>query len=207
MYVALAADLALTGLYYSEGKYYDAGFTLALGIIPFGDIVKTIPGVKKLGKEGFQKLVKKLSDAVTSKKYSKLIQEEKDVLKELVKKGDWISQKAASVVTKITIYKLSKLLSLEQLLKIMYKYVRFSKKNPFKNILLNIGGVWYSYDKLADIYGIKNVETKNDAKIKEIESQTTDETIKSTLEEINLKLTDEQYDAFMKKCQEDLNKE
>jgi hypothetical protein len=207
MYVALAADLALAGLYYSQDKYYDMGLTLALGIIPFGDIVKTIPGVRKLGKEGFQKLVKKLNDAVTSKKYSKLIQDEKDVLKEIVKKGDWVSQKAASIVTKITIYKLSKLLSLEQLLKIMYKYVRFSKKNPFKNILLNIGGVWYSYDKLADIYGIKNVETKNEVKIKEIESQTTDETIKSTLEEINLRLTDEQYDAFMKKCQEDLNKE
>jgi hypothetical protein len=74
-------------------------------------------------------------------------------------------------------------------------------------MLIQIGGIWYSYDKLADIYGIKNVETKDYAKIKELESKTTDEVIKSTLEEVNLKLTDEQYDAFLKLAQENINKE
>jgi hypothetical protein len=118
-----------------------------------------------------------------------------------------MSKKAAQIVKKVTIYKLSKLISLEQLLKIMYNYIKWSKKNPFKNMLIQIGGIWYSYDKLADIYGIKNVETKNYDKIKELESKTTDEVIKSTLEEINLKLTDEQYDDFLKLAQENINKE
>jgi hypothetical protein len=207
LYVSLASDLALSALYYSQGKKYEAGLTLAFGIIPFGQIAHKIPGVKELGKEGFRKLVKKVNDAVTSKKYSKLIQKEKDVLKGLIKENDWISKKAAQIVKKVTIYKLSKLISLEQLLKIMYNYIKWSKKNPFKNMLIQIGGIWYSYDKLADIYGIKNVETKNYDKIKELESKTTDEVIKSTLEEINLKLTDEQYDAFLKLAQENINKE
>jgi hypothetical protein len=206
LYVSLASDLALSALYYSQGKKYEAGLTLAFGIIPFGQIAHKIPGVKKLGKEGFQKLVKKVNDAVTSKKYSKLIQEEKDVLKELIKEGDWISKKSAQIVKKITIYKLSKLISLEQLLKIMYKYIKWTKKNPFKNMLIQIGGIWYTYDKLADIYGIRNVETKNTTKINEIESKTTDEVIESTLKEIDVQLTDEEYNDFMVMFEKNLKK-
>lgn len=206
LYVSLASDLALSALYYSQGKKYEAGLTLAFGIIPFGQIAHKIPGVKKLGKEGFQKLVKKVNDAVTSKKYSKLIQEEKDVLKELIKEGDWISKKSAQIVKKITIYKLSKLISLEQLLKIMYKYIKWTKKNPFKNMLIQIGGIWYTYDKLADIYGIKNVETKNTTKINEIEGKTTDEVIESTLKEIDTQLTDEEYNDFMIMFEKNLKK-
>jgi hypothetical protein len=206
VYVSLASDLALSALYYSQGKNYDAGLALAFSIIPFGQLAPKIPGVKKLGKAGFQKLVKKVNEAVTSKKYSKLIQEEKDILKELIKEGDWISKKAAQIVKKVTIYKLSKLISLEQLLKIMYKYIKWSKKNPFKNTLIQIGGIWYSYDKLADIYGIKNVKTKNENKIKQIETNITDETIESTLKEIDSELTDKEFNDFMVKLNENLNK-
>ena len=169
LYVSLASDLALSALYYSQGKKYEAGLTLAFGIIPFGQIAHKIPGVKKLGKEGFQKLVKKVNDAVTSKKYSKLI-------------------------------------SLEQLLKIMYKYIKWTKKNPFKNMLIQIGGIWYTYDKLADIYGIRNVETKNTTKINEIEGKTTDEVIESTLKEIDTQLTDEEYNDFMIMFEKNLKK-
>jgi hypothetical protein len=206
VYVSLASDLALSALYYSQGKNYDAGLALAFSIIPFGQLAPKIPGVKKLGKAGFQKLVKKVNEAVTSKKYSKLIQEEKDILKELIKEGEWISKKAAQIVKKVTIYKLSKLISLEQLLKIMYKYIKWSKKNPFKNTLIQIGGIWYSYDKLADIYGIKNVKTKNENKIKQIETNITDETIESTLKEIDSELTDKEFNDFMVKLNENLNK-
>jgi hypothetical protein len=154
-----------------------------------------------LGKEGFKKLFKKVNNANTSNKYNKLIQSEKDVLKEMIKNKDWAISKASSVVKKTTIYQLSKLISLEQLLKIVYKYVKFSKKNPFKDILIKIGGVWYSFDKLADIYGIKNVETRNPTQIQKIEKQITPEVIENTLEEIDLKVDDQEYNNIIKELE------
>jgi hypothetical protein len=88
----------------------------------------------------------------------------------------------------------------------MYKYIRWTKKNPFKDMLIQIGGILYSYDKLADIYGIKNVETKNTTKINEIEGKTTDEVIESTLKEIDTQLTDEEYNDFMIMFEKNLKK-
>jgi acyl-CoA hydrolase len=86
-------------------------------------------------------------------------------------------------------------------LKIVYKYVKFSKKNPFKDILIKIGGVWYSFDKLADIYGIKNVETRNPTQIQKIEKQITPEVIENTLEEIDLKVDDQEYNNIIKELE------
>ena len=206
LYVSLAADLALAGLYYSQGKKYDAGLALAFAIIPFGEIVTKIPAVKKLGKEGFKKLFKKVNNANTSNKYNKLIQAEKDVLNEMIKNKDWAISKASSIVTKTTIYQLSKLISLEQLLKIVYKYVKFSKKNPFKDILIKIGGVWYSFDKLADIYGIKNIETRNPKQIQKIEQEITPEVIEKSLEDINMKVDDKTYNDIMKELEKKFKK-
>jgi hypothetical protein len=206
IYISLASDLALSGLYYSQGKNYDAGLALAFAIIPFGQIANKIPGVKQLGENGFKKLLRKVTKASTTQKYNKLLDIEKETLKNMINNKEWAISTVTPIVKKMTIYELSKLLSLEQLLKIIYKYIKWSKKNPFKNMLIQIGGIWYTYDKLADIYGIKNIETKNDTKIKELESQTTNEVMESTLKEIDSQLTDKEFNDFMVKVKENLNK-
>lgn len=207
IYISLASDLALSGLYYSQGKNYDAGLALAFSIIPFGQIANKIPGVRQLGENGFKKLLRKVTKASTTQKYSKLLEIEKETLKNMVKNKEWAISTVTPVIKKITINKLSKLINLEQFLRIIYNYVRFSKKNPFKNMLLQIGGIWYTYDKLSDIYGIKNIKTKDEVKIKELESQTTDEVMESALKEIDNQLTDEEFNDFMVKVKENLNKE
>jgi hypothetical protein len=206
IYISLASDLALSGLYYSQGKNYDAGLTLAFAIIPFGQIANKIPGVKQLGENGFKKLLRKVTKASTTQKYNKLSDIEKETLKNMINNKEWAISTVTPIVKKMTIYELSKLLSLEQLLKIIYKYIKWGKKNPFKNMLIQIGGIWYTYDKLSDIYGIKNIETKNDTKIKELESQTTNEVMESTLKEIDSQLTDKEFNDFMVKVKENLNK-
>lgn len=206
IYISLASDLALSGLYYSQGKNYDAGLTLAFAIIPFGQIANKIPGVKQLGENGFKKLLRKVTKASTTQKYNKLLDIEKETLKNMINNKEWAISTVTPIVKKMTIYELSKLLSLEQLLKIIYKYIKWSKKNPFKNMLIQIGGIWYTYDKLADIYGVKNIETKNDNKINELERQITPETLNDSLKDIDLKLSDKEYDDFMKKLQNELNK-
>jgi len=207
IYISLASDLALSGLYYSQGKNYDAGLALAFAIIPFGQVASKIPGVKQLGENGFKKLLRKVTKASTTQKYNKLLDIEKETLKNMINNKEWAISTVTPIVKKMTIYELSKLLSLEQLLKIIYKYVKFSVKNPFKDMVIKIGGIWYTYDKLADIYGVKNIETKNNNKINELESQITPETLNDSLKDIDLKLSDKEYDDFMKKLQNELNKQ
>lgn len=206
IYLSLSSDLALSALYYSQGKNYDAGLALAFAIIPFGQIANKIPGVKQLGEKGFKKILRKVIKSSTTQKYDKLLEIEKETLKNMIKNKEWAISTVTPVIKKIIINKLSKLINLEQFLKIIYNYVRFSKKNPFKNMLIQIGGVWYTYDKLADIYGINNIKTKDDVKINKLESQITPDTFKDSLKDIDLKLSDKEYDDLMKNLLNELNK-
>jgi hypothetical protein len=61
------------------------------------------------------------------------------------------------------VYSIVSKIKLPQLVKLVYS---LSKKYPksynITSIGLEIGGIWYSYDKLAEIYGIKPKSPKTD---------------------------------------------
>lgn len=206
VFMSLAADLSLSALYYSQGKNYDAGLTLAFALIPFGQIANKIPGVKQLGEKGFKKLLKKVINAEKGTKYEKLIQVEKDILKEMEYNNTWAIKRAAQVARNLLILRLSKLLTLETFLKYVYKFIKYNHKNPFKSILIQIGGIWYSFDKLADIYGIKNIETKDPKTIEKLNSEVTPENFEKTLKDIDLQMDDKEFDSFLSDMKKDLKK-
>jgi len=206
IFISLVADLSLSALYYSQGKNYDAGLTLAFGLIPFLQIANKIPGVKQLGEKSFKKLLKKVINAEKGVKYEKLIQAEKDVLKQMEQNNTWAIKRAAQIARNLLILRLSKLLTLETFLKYVYKFIKYNHKNPFKSTLIQIGGVWYSFDKLADIYGIKNIETKDPKTIEKLNSEVTPENFEKTLKDIDLQMEDKEFDSFLSDMKKDLKK-
>jgi hypothetical protein len=151
-YISLGLDLVDASLYYSEGDNYMAGFSLAFAMIPGAMLIAKIPAVKQIGKKGLIKILKLASNPTSAKTLSKL---EQDAVKQISKNSKWISLTAAKEVSK----KLAKLvvtkIKLPEFVRMM---IKFNIKNPIKsNILsvgLQIGGITYTWDRLAKIYGI-----------------------------------------------------
>jgi len=154
--LSLGLELANSSLYFSEDDPYKGGFALAFALIPGGEMIAKIPAVKKLGKEGLQKLLKKAK--IQNAKFSKT---ELEALEQINKNKKWLTLTAAKQASKLMVESTFKKLSLPQIVRGMYY---LSLKHPTKfNIAkmgLIIGGVWYSYEKLAEIFGIKPKTTK-----------------------------------------------
>jgi hypothetical protein len=159
-------ELANAEMYRREGDPYTAGLSLAFAMIPFGELVAKVPAVQKLGKNGLKSLIKKSSD--NSAKITKL---EKEVLEGLNKNKNWISKKVSKKAAELFLKKSLSKISLFQIIKTVYK---LGKKNPTKFNLtklgLQIAGVWYTWDKLAEIYGIKD-KTDTTTKPQNIKSE------------------------------------
>lgn len=164
--ISLGIELANAEMYRREGDPYTAGLSLAFAMIPFGELVAKVPAVKKLGKNGLKSLLKKSSD--NSAKITKL---EKEVLEGLNKNKNWISKKVSKEAAELVLRKSLSKMSLSQIVKTIYK---LGKKHPTKFNLtklgLQIGGAWYSWDKLAEIYGIKE-KTESQSKTKIVKPQ------------------------------------
>lgn len=145
-------ELANAEMYRREGDPYTAGLSLAFAMIPFGELILKVPAVKKLGKNGLNTLIKKTSD--NGAKITKL---EKEVLEGLNKNKNWISKMVSKEATELVLRKSLSKISLYQIIKTVYK---LGKKYPTKFTLtklgFQIGGVWYTWDRLAEIYGIKD---------------------------------------------------
>lgn len=143
--ISLGLDLADSALYASEGDKYNAGLMLAFSLIPFGELVSKIPSVKKLGRDGLAKLLKK------TKTNSKLTANEVEALKGLSSETKWLK----TTMSRKLMYKLFLTLPLSKLVKFVYL---LSQKHPtiFKlsSIILQIAGIKISFDKLAQYYGL-----------------------------------------------------
>jgi hypothetical protein len=148
-FLSLGLELANAGLYYAEGDTYGAGFSLAFSLIPMGELIGKIPAVKKLGRDGLASLIKKARTG------GKLTKTEAEAVEQISKNKSWLLLKSAKEATKLFVKGKLKKASLKDIVYVMYKY---SKKHPTKFSLakngLAIGGIWYTYEKLAKIYGI-----------------------------------------------------
>lgn len=148
-FLSLGIELANAGLYYSEGDKEGAGFALAFALIPMGELVGKIPAVKKLGRNGLASLIRKARNG------GKLTKTEAEAVEQINKNKKWLSLKAAKEASKIFIKGKLKKATLKDIVYGVYKY---AKKHPNKFSLakngLVIGGIWYSYAKLVEIYGI-----------------------------------------------------
>jgi hypothetical protein len=210
-FISLGLELGNAALYANEGDNYSAGLALSFALIPGGQLIRRIPSVKKLGRNGLALLLKK---AKNPKLVKTLTKTEKESLEQINKNSKWITLTAAKELSK-KIAKVSvKKMKLPQLVKFVYS---FSKKYPktynITTMGLQIGGIWYSYDKLAQIYGLKdksesNIEGNQLISKKQLESQFNNDKEKLNSEIVNSLtngLTNEQLNKdFQKRLGEDI---
>ena len=163
-FISLGLELGNAALYASEGDNYNAGLATAFALIPGGQLIRRIPAIKKLGRNGIAKLLKKARDPKLAKTLSEI---EKEVLESINKNSKWVRLTAARQLSKKMVYSIVSKIKLPQLVKLVYS---LSKKYPktynITSMGLQIGGIWYSYDKLAEIYGIKPKSPETDKKNK-----------------------------------------
>jgi hypothetical protein len=173
-FISLGLELGNAALYASEGDKYTAGLATAFALIPGGQLIRRIPAIKKLGRNGMAKLLKKVRNPKLAKTLSEI---EKEVLESINKNSKWAKLTAAQQLSKKMAYYTISKIKLPQLVKLVYS---LSKKYPntynITSIGLQIGGIWYSYDKLAEIYGIKPKSPKTD---KENKTQPTPKELES----------------------------
>ena len=148
-FLSLGIELANAGLYYSEGDKEGAGFALAFALIPMGELVGKIPAVRNLGRNGLASLIKKVRTG------GRLTKTEAEAVEQINKNKKWLTLKASKEASKIFIKGKLKKATLKDIVYGVYKY---AKKHPNKFSLtkngLVLGGIWYSYAKLVEIYGI-----------------------------------------------------
>ena len=179
-----AADLGLASMEYYTGDYYDAGLTLAFGLIPFLEL----PGVKQYSKTFIRNLHTKVLEAKVLGKYKKLTPIEKEALNNIIKNKDKIikastqylkNELAGKVVQKINQIGLSAFLKITRGI---YKTSNWRSRNAFKSLIFDIGGTIYTYDQLAKMYDIKNKEQID--KLGEVNSVEFDITNEETIKDL-----------------------
>lgn len=152
--ISLGLELSNAALYAYEGDKYSAGLGMAFSLIPGGQLVRRIPSVKRLGTQGLKSLLKKARNPKAVKTLSKT---EKEALEQINKNSKWITLTAAKELSR-KIAKLSiEKMRLPQIVNFVHKFsIKYPKIYNTTKMGLTIGGIWYSYDKLAKMFGIKD---------------------------------------------------
>jgi hypothetical protein len=168
-FISLGIELGNAALYASEGEDYSAGLALAFSIIPGGQLIRRIPAIKNMTKGGLRQLMKKISNPKTVKTLSNT---EKELMEQVNKHSKWLRLTASKELTKKITIGLLKKLNLFKIIKLYYYFgLKYPKTFNVTTMGLQIGTIWYSWDKLAGIYGIKNNNEKNIKKQKELNSE------------------------------------
>ena len=185
--ISLGLEAGNAALYYKEGDNYSAGLAAAFALIPAGGILRRIPGVKKFGRGFLVTAIKKARILEQGGKLAKpMTKLEKEAVEAFSKNSDEIMRAAQSgakkegievgvkttskTISKTLKNKISKLIK-DDFSEVVYKVYKYAKKHPIKFSLatagLQVGPIWYSWDKLADIYGItdkdKSTNTQSSA--------------------------------------------
>ncbi len=177
--ISLGLEAGNAALYLNEGDKYSAGLAAAFALIPFGGVLRRIPGVKKFGREFLVTAIKKARILEQGGKLAKpLTKLEAEAVEAFSKNSDEIMRAAQSgakkegielgvktiskTISKTLKDKISKLVK-DDFSEVVYKVYKYAKKHPIKFSLatagLQIGTLWYSWDKIADIYGITDKST------------------------------------------------
>lgn len=209
-FISIGIEIGNAALYVSEGDNYLGGLTMAFTLIPGGQLIRRIPAVKKLGRNGLALLLKKVKNPKLVKTLTKT---EIEALEQINKNSKWVTLTATKELSK-KIAKISiKKMKLPQLVKFVYSFSKtYPKTYNITTMGLQIGGVWYSYDKLAQIYGLKDNSEKSDKELiikKQLETEFNNNKEQLNSEIVNTLtggLTDEQKNKeFQKRLGEEIN--
>ena len=209
-FLSLGLELADASLYYKEGDKYMAGLTLAFASIPASQLVLKIPAVKRITKQGLVKILKFMKAGPKSKIV--LNQSEKEAAEQIAKNSKWIRYISALNLVKSSFSKLLKKLSLRSFIKFMMKWKSNNKiKYAIGHGVIQIGGIMYTYDKLAEMLGIgpngenvpPKVSLKKRQQLEKLFQAEKPKTEKQVLETIDKNLTDEGSLAELQKLMDE----
>lgn len=197
-FLSLGLELADASLYYKEGDRYMAGLTLAFAAIPVSQLVLRIPAVKKITKQGLVKILKFMEFGPKSKII--LSQTEKEAAEQIAKNSKWVKYIAALNLVKSSFSVFLQKLSLRNFVKFMMRWKNNNKiKFAIGHGLIQIGGIMYTYDKLAEMLGISpkgediqpKVSVKKRQQLEHAFQTEKPKTQKQVLKSIEENLTDE----------------
>ncbi len=179
-FISLGLELSNAALYMEEGDDYMAGLSFAFALIPGGELIAKIPAVKKLGRDGLASLIKK------SRAGSNLTKTELEVAEQIGKNADEI--KRLATVSAKTLEKLKSLLSNAKFSDIVYMMYKLSKNYPklfsISKLTIQVGGVMYGWDKIAEIYGIGDEQSTSQEQ--EVTTEEFDKYYENNPDEVNV---------------------
>lgn len=154
--LSLGLDFINAKMYWDEGEKAEAGLQLAFSVIPGGELAARIPVVKKYGKKFFQNILLK------STKGKVISKTEREAWDELMKNQKWIKGEATKKIYRESLKQIFRNYRLVDIVKFVWL---FSKKYPTTYTILKFGltfgGVYYSWEKLAKIFGLENKSERN----------------------------------------------
>jgi hypothetical protein len=164
--LSLGFELGDAALYASENDPSGTALALAFALIPFGELIKIVPGIKKIGREGLGILIEKLS-----KPGSKvtLNQAEREVLEQIVHGGgDQLKRKVTRQVLKKLMQNSLKGMTFKQ--KLAYIYTLMNKYRRYKVLeyIVTVGSGYYTFKQLFEIFGFMPPVKGDEEKQKEI---------------------------------------
>lgn len=163
---ALGLDLTNAWLYHQEGNDFEAGLQVAFSVVPFGELAGKIPVIRKFGKKFFENILLK------STKGGVITKVEREAMNELLENTKWIKSKATSEILKKSFKQIFVNFRLPDIIKFMWLLQKKYPKLTFvSRLVLEIGGIYYTWPKLAKIFGITNEKDKNSELSKKIESE------------------------------------
>jgi len=143
-FLSLGLEFADAALYWKEGNKEMAGLALAFTIIPFGELVRKIPAVR--GKS-IKWLTEAVEKGVDGRQLTKL---EKQAVEEIIENKGKLSKLAKREVLK-TAFKASK--NLTDKIGLIYKMAKTYRGSGLLSAVIQIGGIYYSYYRLLQIFG------------------------------------------------------
>ena len=167
--LSLGLELADAAFYLQEGDKEMAGLSLAFTIIPFGELVRQIPAVKGQTVKWLTQAIKK---GKQGKSLSKLEQQAVIEVATNKKTIEGLSKKHARLLKRDLLKNAFKASgSIKDKIGLMYKISKTYRGSGLLNLGLQIGGIFYTYDKLFEIYGYEEPNFLEDKLSDEEKSQ------------------------------------
>ena len=153
-FISLGIELGNAALYYSEGDKEMAALAAAFALIPGGELIRNVPGVKKYGRNA---IIRAFQKANSGKALSKADQE---ILESVAKNSAEISRLAKYGALKKILKEGFKKLSLKEKVLVIYKVIKQFPGMGGKGFglinqgLIQIGGILITVPMLFRIYGL-----------------------------------------------------
>jgi hypothetical protein len=197
-FISLGIEVGNAALYYNEGDKEMAALAAAFALIPGGELLRNIPGVKKYGRNA---IIRAFQKANSGKALSKADQE---ILEAVAENSNKIGRLAKRGALKKILNEGFKKLSLKEKVLVIYKLLKSYRTMGGQGFglvnhgLIQIGGIMLTVPILFRIYGLDGSEPDAEAiaSLESAWSSANDEELNEVLEgAFNLLPEDERDDA------------